>query len=378
MINKFIYTTVSFWTSGKYVSEVFKREEALTFEYVPEKFVHREGQLREISDSVRPIFTGRRPFNCLCIGPTSTGKTGGVKFLFKRIAEEEVGEVKTAYVNCFFHPSPSQLLSEVVRSITGRRPPKASREKYLSVIGEWAKDIGVILALDEVDALLRTKNGEEILYNFLRFNEFEEEAKIGTICIMNEATAPKDLDPRLRSYMGREIYFPPYELEEITEILRNRAREAFLPGKIEDEAIKLASHYSYSENRDVRVGLEILRRAGIIAENRGKERVGTREIKEAFKEAKYISMKILLHSLDEEERTLLRKIAESEEGISTPELYELFSEEVSRTPQHFRKLLQRLEWYRLVELRPLPGSTRAREVYLRFPKEKVKEYLDML
>jgi cell division control protein 6 len=60
---------------------LFRNEEVFTPSYVPEDFIHRDDQLKEISLSLKPGLRGVNPVNTLIHGPPGTGKTTAVKYL---------------------------------------------------------------------------------------------------------------------------------------------------------------------------------------------------------------------------------------------------------------------------------------------------------
>ena len=107
---------------------------------------------------------------------------------------------------------------------------------------------------------------------------------------------------RIKSSLAlTEIEFPPYKPEELFDILKDRVNFSFRPGSIKDELIKIAS---VAAEGDARVGLEILRRAGKKAEDKGLKEVTIEEIKQAIKEAKKTKAAFFLSKLNEHQKVI--------------------------------------------------------------------------
>src|SRR5439155_404067 len=102
-----------------------------------------------------------------------------------------------------------------------------------SHIGQLAQ-ILVTVALDEIDKLVQ-KNGDDILYQLLKINDDLSKARVSLIGISNELTFTEYLDPRVRSRLADEkMVFPPYNADELYDILAERSRLAFENGTATD------------------------------------------------------------------------------------------------------------------------------------------------
>ncbi|RLG68857.1 MAG: hypothetical protein DRO11_08485, partial [Methanobacteriota archaeon] len=360
---------------------LFRNEYALAFDHIPQEFPHREGQIEALARTIRPALKGEKPFNCLCFGPTSTGKTGSVKYLFRQLSE--YSSIKPIYINCFITNSPTAIMNTILSKITNyavRRKGVALDETYTMLL-KIIKRRGVIpiIALDEIDALLTRKDSQETLYHLLRTYETMEKTYIGLIGIINDAFLTKEFDPRVKSVLCQEeIYYPPYSLEEIKTIIQERVKEAFLPGVLEPGVITLTAQYAYEKDRDIRVAFETLRKAGVIAEKDARKTITVEHVKTAYQEAKHVHIKTLLDRLDDEEkemlRTILKQYSPNKETTSDAVIAEMV-EKHHRTPQHYRSLLRRLEWLRLVDLLELDRRGHAKEIILRVPPDVLEQIL---
>jgi len=69
-----------------------------------------------------------------------------------------------------------------------------------------------------------------VLYNLTRINSDLKKAKVSLIGVTNDLKFTEFLDPRVKSSLGEEeIIFPPYDANQIRDILNQRAQMAFNP-----------------------------------------------------------------------------------------------------------------------------------------------------
>ena len=83
--------------------------------------------------------------------------------------------------------------------------------------------------------------------------------------------------------------------------LKDRVEYSFRPGSIKKELIRIAS---VAAEGDARVGLEILRRAGKKAEDKGLKEVTIEEIKQAIKKAKKTKVAFFTSKLNEHQKVI--------------------------------------------------------------------------
>jgi Cdc6-like AAA superfamily ATPase len=174
----------------------------------------------------------------------------------------------------------------------------------------------LIICLDEVDQL----KDFDILYTLAR-------SGFGLILASTHYHALMNLPSRIKSCLAlTEVEFPQYRPDELFDILKDRVDFSFKPNSISKELIRIASVMAEG---DARVGLEILRRAGKKAEDRGKDKVTIEEIKDAAKEARKFRKSPLLSKLNEHER-IIYEILERKRKMPSGELYEEYCRIVSK------------------------------------------------
>ena len=291
--------------------EIIFNELPLTEAFIPTRILHREGQLRELERCLKPALKKRSIENVFLVGPSGTGKTT----LAKWILESYFKEI-SAYVNCWKYRSTHEVLKEILLNfqvpVHGREPTG----ELIKLLEKLIQKKKIIVCLDEVDQL----NSFDILYILARNG-------VGLVLASTRYHALIDLPSRIKSSLAlTEIEFPAYKPDELFDILKDRVEFSFKPGTISKELIKIAA---IAAEGDARVGLEILRRAGKKAEDKGLDRVTIEEIKEAIKEAKKTKVSFIISRLNEHQRVIYEILTEKKR-MSSGELYREYCKRVSK------------------------------------------------
>ncbi|WP_435334343.1 Cdc6/Cdc18 family protein [Haloarchaeobius sp. TZWWS8] len=139
----------------------------------------------------------------------------------------------------------------------------------------------VVIMLDEIDKLVE-KSGDDTLYNLSRMNSELENSRVSIMGISNDLKFTDFLDPRVKSSLGEEeIVFPPYDANQLRDILQHRADVAFKGDTLTDEVIPLCAAFAAQEHGDARRALDLLRTAGELAERSQSERVDEKHVRKA-------------------------------------------------------------------------------------------------
>ena len=142
----------------------------------------------------------------------------------------------------------------------------------------------LIVALDDINYLMMSKEINEVLYSLLRMHEVVPGAKVGIISILSDLTLDmaRDLDPQVQSvFLPEEILFPQYSREEIKDILRYRIRYGFFPNVVSEDVLETVTGYT-AETGDLRVGINMLKRAGLNAERRASRAISPEDVEKAY------------------------------------------------------------------------------------------------
>ena len=322
-------------------------------DYIPENYIHRESQMKELAHGVSPALRGARPVNMMCLGPPGTGKTTAVMKLFEEL-EGEQGNVVTVYVNCQLHDSRFSVFSVIFRRIYGYPLPTSGvpfSKVYESILRKLASDeIVLIVALDDLNFIFNKRNVNDILYTILRAHEEEPGVKIGVIAVATDMKYSLKLDPRVQSvFMPREIMFPLYEWQEVFDILMDRARIGFYPGVMEREAIERIADY-VMETGDLRIGIDLLKRSGLHAENEARRKVTVDDVESVYGDARKVFLRKVFRGLKADEIELLKMIYSEEVPVKAGSLYKDFREGRKIGYTKFYEMINKLETVRLVDV----------------------------
>jgi cell division control protein 6 len=337
-------------------SKIFKNEEVLMPEYLPEILPHRENQIKILAENLLATSKGRRE-NTFIFGPPGIGKTATVKYVFREF--ENYSGLKTVYINCWEYGTATAVLSHIALSL-GMFVQRHgwSKDEIITRLVEglkkWGK--GVVVCLDEVDQLIFKDSS--VLYDLIRIDQYVKNPPT-LIFVSNNPHVFAKVEPRIRSSLSiEEIEFKPYTLQEMKDILEERAKHAFTA--VEKGVVLLAANRAVQMGGDVRVGLDCLLKAGRLAEKENAELVKVEHVKRVLKDVEPVKPKILREKISEHEKILL-DILEKEKSIPSGDLYRKYCEVCPEpiSDRAFRDLLRHLQELKLVKIRKgKPGNLR--------------------
>jgi cell division control protein 6 len=359
---------------------VFRDEHVFEIDYVPEVFRHRESQLQTLQYALRPAVRGSRPLNVMVRGPPGTGKTTAVQKLFGELGGQP--GVRTVRVNCQVDSTRYAVFSRVFQEIFEYEPP-SSGISFKKLFGQVAERIAdddevLVVALDDVNYLFYEDEASDTLYSLLRAHETHAGAKVGVIVVSSDLDLDviEDLDGRVQSvFRPEEAYFPSYDRSEITDILRDRIdvgfREDAVPTTVLDEVSKLTD-----EAGDLRVGIDLLRRAGLHAESRANKTVEVEDVEAVYEEAKHVHLSRNLRALSDNERALVETVADRD-GDQAGDVYDTFNDRTGLGYTRYTEIVNKLDKLGLIdaEYEQLEGRGRSRTLRLTHDPEAVKERL---
>jgi cell division control protein 6 len=362
---------------------LFRDPEVFEFDYVPEQFQFRENQMRELAFQIRPGLRGGRPLNSICKGLPGTGKTTSVRKLFSEI-EETTKKLVPVYVNCQIDNTKFAIFSQIYRKLTGHLPPASGtsfKQLFDAICRILVKDQQVLLvALDDANYLLYENEINRVLYTLLRAHEAYEGIRTGVIAIISDIDVDllQAVDARVSSvFCPTEIYFPPYERDEIRGIMQARVLQGLYPGALPDEMLTLVIDQT-QKSGDLRVGIDLLKRATLNAERAARRTIERDDICGAYLVSKYLHLSFTTKTLRDEEKNVLRALARasiSEQEMNAGDVYKTIAESVEIGYTRFYEVIKKLDALRLVNLHYREGKGRTRLISLRYDPQKVLEYL---
>ena len=355
---------------------LFKNSELFELDHVPEQFLHRDSQMQALMFSIRPALGGGRPLNCLCSGAPGTGKTTAVIKLFEEI-EKHTPRIVPVLVNCQMNSTRYAVFSQIFKKLIGYAPP-SSGVSFKKIFSEMAKYLAehekvLVVGLDDMNYLFYENEVNEVLYSLLRAHETHPGARVGVIAILSETGVPHVLDPKVESvFLPEEIKFPQYSKDEIKDILSNRAKLGFYPEVLDESVLESITERTFTLG-DLRVGIDLLKRAGLNAERRASRTIALEDVATAYEKSRLVHLSYIMRSLKEDEKMLISLIAESPH-TNSGELYEKFHSKTSLGYTRFYETLNKLNSIKLIDadFTGKGARGRSRVVALRYPLEEIK------
>jgi cell division control protein 6 len=364
---------------------LFRDSEVFDPDFVPEQFNFREAQLRELAFQLRPGLRGARPLNTVCRGPPGTGKTTTVRKLFAEV-EEATKTLVPVYVNCQLDNTTFGIISEVYNQLSGHLPRSSSggvsTKKVFDAVARLLEHDSQILAiaLDDANYLLFNNELNRVLYTLLRTHEIHPGTKIGVIVILSDLSVnlPERLDARVQSvFRPGEVYFNPYAADEVRVILDERARQGFYPGVLSVDELDLVVDQTMKSG-DLRVGIDLLKRAGIAAEMDGRRRIEEGDICRAYSASRFLHLDAVIRTLRGEERDVLEALAQASaesDEVTSGKIYGRVRQELGLGYTRVWEIVTKFEAMHLVEIHYRPGRGRTRTVSLRYEPEQILDRL---
>jgi cell division control protein 6 len=359
---------------------VFRDEHVFEIDYVPETFEHRETQLQNLKYALRPAVRGSRPLNTMVRGPPGTGKTTAVQKLFGELQGQ--GGVRPVHVNCQVDSTRYAVFSRVFEHVFDYEPPSSGisfKKLFGQITDKLVEDDEVlVVALDDVNYLFYENEASDALYSLLRAHEAHSGARVGVVIVSSDLDLDimEELDGRVQSvFRPEEVYFPVYDEAEIVDILRNRAERGFHEGVIGAPELDRVAELT-AETGDLRVGIDLLRRAGLNAEMRASRTVTVEDVEAAYDKSKYVHLSRSLRGLSDRERDLVRVIAEHD-GEQAGDVYEAFHEKTGLGYTRYSEIINKLDQLGVIEAEyaSVDGRGRSRSLTLCYDANAVLDRL---
>ncbi len=374
-----------------------KNRDILRPSYIPDDLPHRTHQINQLASILVTALRGDRPSNVLIFGGTGTGKTAVVKFLGKEIerSEGEMKNIRYIYINCKIVDTQYGILANIgnrfVKNWEEQIPFTGwPTEKVYNMLREKIdeKPTVAVIVLDEIDQLVY-KSGDDVLYHLSKLNDDLEKAKVSIIGILNQLKFTEFLDPRIKSMLGEEkMLFPPYNAEQLRDILSERAELAFKEGVIDEAVIPLCAALGAQEHGDARKALELLRVAGELAERDKKENITEAYVYKAKNKIELDCISEAVRMLPPQSKTLLYAMALNHENglekMTTGDVYDSYAEVCRKTgmsvltQRRITGLISELDMFGIIHARVISKGRygRTREIQLSVPIVETKKVLE--
>ena len=376
---------------------IFKMDrDILRPSFVPDRLPHREEQVDQLAQILATALRGDRPSNVLIFGKTGTGKTAVVKYIENELKKLDGGRTVTyVYMNCEIVDTPYGVLQNVanrfVENLSQRIPfTGLSTDRVYQMLVEKLDEEKriVILVLDEIDKIV-TKNGDDLLYQLLKINDDLTKAKVSLIGISNDLKFTEWLDPRVKSRLSDEkMVFPPYNAQELFDILAQRSHKAFDNGVAGESVLSLIAALAAQEHGDARRALDLLRVSAELAERAGEEHITDQHVQRAKNKIELDTVVEAIKSLPTQSKlVLLAIISNGEAGadrMTTGDVYGTYKELCRKTgmpvltQRRVTDLISELDMLGLVHARvkSYGRGGRTKEVQSAVPFLEIKKVLE--
>ncbi|GAB3314530.1 Cdc6/Cdc18 family protein [Haloplanus salinarum] len=425
---------------------IFENKEVLRPSYTPHELPHRNEQINQMATILVSALRGDTPSNILIYGKTGTGKTASAKFVSKELestSQKYDVPCEVEYINCEVTDTQYRVLAQLANkfieknrdvidgrlddlaalrsSVTeGDRTLADTRFDSLDAIDEridtleadredmesvpmtgWPTDRVyssffeavdyhervVVIMLDEIDKLVE-KSGDDTLYNLSRMNSELDNSRISIMGISNDLKFTDFLDPRVKSSLGEEeIVFPPYDANQLRDILQHRADVAFENGALTEDVIPLCAAFAAQEHGDARRALDLLRTAGELAERGQANTVEERHVRQAQDKIELDRVIEVVRTLPTQSKIVLFAIILLEKNgvhnINTGEVYNIYKrlcEEIDAdvlTQRRVTDLISELDMLGIVNAVVVSKGRygRTKEISLSVPVEETEAVL---
>ncbi len=314
-------------------NSVFKCKKYLDHRFLPDKLPHREDQIKSVAKYWIESLIGVTPPDVTIYGKTGTGKTAVAKFARKQleqISNEKNVNVRVEYIRCTDYTTEYQVIARLCQQMGQDVPYRgwtkaevihAFRDMFKKNV--FGKNLILIIILDEIDILLKN-NGDGLLYTLTRTDN------VAIASISNYVDFKQFIKPRVKSSLrDREIVFPPYNAQQLMDILDERAELAFNNEVLNNDVIPLCAAMAAKEEGDARYALDLLRTSGELADENGSDVIYEDYVREAKDYIEHNKVTDIIMTLPSQQQKVLESLlylTKRNEEITSGRLYEVYKE----------------------------------------------------
>ncbi|NVM34613.1 MAG: AAA family ATPase [Candidatus Lokiarchaeota archaeon] len=263
---------------------VFRQASSLDLSYVPEKLFCRDDAVNTLIFNFRRILEEKEQpsINCLILGKGGVGKTCTARFFgrtFRTIAIENEVNLFIEYFNCINFRSKSKIIRELLAKYQHGSGRGFSDDEALKLIlSQLIREQGyMLLVIDEIHLL---KPDDVLAFLDIAETFGHQNAKLSLLLISRSKDWMKIENERILSRLNEKIPLKSYDFDESMQILKYRSDLALKEYVIDNELLTMISQIVV-DHKNMRHGIEILRKSGSYCDKEGLESVSADIIREA-------------------------------------------------------------------------------------------------
>jgi cell division control protein 6 len=374
---------------------VFRQASSLDLSYVPEKLNCRDEALKTLIFNYRRIMEEKEQpsINCLILGKGGVGKTCTARYFgknFRTIAIENNVKIFLEYFNCINFRSKSKIIRELLAKYQHGSGRGFSDDEALKLIlSQLIREKGyMLLIIDEIHLL---KPDEVLALLDIAETFGHQNAKLSLLLISRSKDWMTIENERILSRLNEKIPLKPYDFEESKQILKYRSEMALKENVIDEELLIMISQIVV-DHKNMRHGIEILRKSGSFCDKESLDNITADIIREASNDVYPTFRNDIVDQLKDQEILALygivRSLINKDEPFSLVddafEEYNVICENYSIEPHvkmSFRKYVRQLTQLKIVASKTvrIEDATRGRHLeitLLDIPAVKLAELLE--
>jgi len=329
---------------------------------MPKLVPYRENQQRHIASCIKPLFQKRNGKNLFVYGKPGIGKTLICKKVLDAIEEETDEDIIPIYINCWKTNTSFKIMNKICEVIDYKFTQNKRTEELFEVIKQILNKKSVVFCFDEIDKVEDLDFAYSILEDIYRKT---------IIFITNLKSFLDTIDSRLKSRLMMDLLeFKPYNFEETKGILKQRIAAAFVPGVFSDDVLELIATKTV-ELEDIRIGLYLLREAGLAAENKASKKITVDDVQKALKKLNDYNIKDSA-DLEDDVRFILSMIKENN-NTKMGDLFKIYQEKggglVYKT---FVRKVKKLAEAKFVSLSKVEGGAEGNITIVKYKEQEKK------
>ena len=340
---------------------LFKNESdvPLDFSFIPNPVRYREKEQGIIASCIKPLFQEKTGRHIFVYGQPGVGKTVACKHLLREI-QQETDDVVPIYINCWKHNTTFKIVIEICDQLDLKFVQNKKTEELFRWIKQNINKKSAVFVLDEADKL------EDLDFLYMILEEIDRKA---IVLIANYKEWIAELDERIKSRLMPEIIeFKPYNYEETKGIMKQRMDYSFQPNVWDNEAFELIAKKA-AEMQDIRMGLYLMKQAGLIAEDKSSRRITLEHAQQALEKIKDFSIKNPTELAEDEQ--LILDLVKQNSGKRIGDFFKLYQQNGGKLVyKSFQRKIDKLQKNKFIIVEKTAGGDEGNTTIIRHNSEK--------